>query len=216
MEISAAAVKELREKTGAGFMDCKKALGETNGDIEKAVDYLKQKGLAAALKKSGRVTAEGLVSAYVHGNGKVGVLLEVNCETDFVAKTEEFAALVKDISMHIAAASPMFVSRTEVSADVIEREKQIFIEQAKESGKPEAVAQKMVEGKLDKFLKEICLLDQPFVKNPDVTVGKLIIDAVAKLGENISIRRFSRYKVGEGIDKKVVDFASEVAAAQKV
>lgn len=216
MEISAAAVKELREKTGAGFMDCKKALGETNGDIEKAVDYLKQKGLAAAQKKSSRVTAEGLVSAYVHGTGKVGVLLEVNCETDFVAKTEEFAALVKDISMHIAASSPMFVSRNEVSADVIEREKQIFIEQAKESGKPENVVLKMVEGKLDKFLKEICLLDQPFVKNPDITIGKLVIDAVAKLGENISIRRFTRYKVGEGIEKKVVDFASEVAAAQKV
>ncbi len=215
MEISAAAVKELREKTGAGFMDCKKALGETKGDIEKAVDYLKQKGLAAAQKKSSRVTAEGLVSSYVH-SGKVGVLVEVNCETDFVAKTEEFAALVKDIAMHIAASSPMFVSRNEVSADVVDREKQIFIEQAKESGKPEAVVQKMVDGKLDKFLKEICLLDQPFVKNPDVTVGKLVIDAVAKLGENISIRRFTRYKVGEGIEKKVVDFASEVAAAQKV
>lgn len=215
MEISAAAVKELREKTGAGFMDCKKALGETKGDIEKAVDYLKQKGLAAAQKKSSRVTAEGLVSSYVHG-GKVGVMVEVNCETDFVAKTEEFAALVKDIAMHIAASSPMFVSRNEVSADVVEREKQIFIEQAKESGKPEAVVQKMVDGKLDKFLKEICLLDQPFVKNPDVTVGKLVIDAIAKLGENIAIRRFTRYKVGEGIEKKVVDFASEVAAAQKV
>lgn len=215
MEISAAAVKELREKTGAGFMDCKKALGETKGDIEKAVDYLKQKGLAAAQKKSSRVTAEGLVSSYVH-SGKVGVLVEVNCETDFVAKTEEFAALVKDIAMHIAASSPMFISRNEVSADVVEREKQIFIEQAKESGKPEAVVQKMVDGKLDKFLKEICLLDQPFVKNPDVTVGKLVIDAIAKLGENISIRRFTRYKVGEGIEKKVVDFASEVAAAQKV
>lgn len=215
MEISAAAVKELREKTGAGFMDCKKALGETKGDIEKAVDYLKQKGLAAAQKKSSRVTAEGLVSSYVH-SGKVGVLLEVNCETDFVAKTEEFAALVKDIAMHIAASSPMFVSRNEVSADVVEREKQIFIEQAKESGKPEAVVQKMVDGKLDKFLKEICLLDQPFVKNPDITVGKLVIDAIAKLGENIAIRRFTRYKVGEGIEKKVVDFASEVAAAQKV
>lgn len=214
MEISANAVKELREKTGAGIMDCKKALAQTSGDIAKAVDFLKEKGLAAAAKKATRVASEGLVTSYVHG-GKVGVLLEVNCETDFVAKTEDFANLVKDIAMHIAAMSPQFVNRNEVSADIIEKEKEIFVKQAKESGKPDHVIQKMVEGKIDKFLKDICLLDQPFVKNPDITIGKLVIDAIAKLGENVSVRRFVRFKVGEGIEKKTADFASEVAAAQK-
>lgn len=214
MEISANAVKELREKTGAGIMDCKKALAQTGGDIAKAADFLKEKGLAAAAKKATRVASEGLVTSYVHG-GKVGVLLEVNCETDFVAKTEDFANLVKDIAMHIAAMSPQFVNRNEVSADVIEKEKEIFVKQAKESGKPDHVIQKMVEGKIDKYLKDICLLDQPFVKNPDTTIGKLVIDAIAKLGENVSVRRFVRFKVGEGIEKKTADFASEVAAAQK-
>lgn len=215
MEISASAVKELREKTGAGIMDCKKALAETKGDVQKAVDFLKEKGLAAAQKKASRITSEGLVTSYVHG-GKVGVLLEVNCETDFVAKTDDFANLVKDIAMHIAAMSPQYVGRGEVPPGVVESEKEIFVKQAKESGKPEHVVQKMVEGKVDKFLKDICLLDQPFVKNPDITVGKLVIDAVAKLGENISVRRFVRFKVGEGIEKKTEDFASEVAAAQRV
>ncbi|MBI5643785.1 MAG: translation elongation factor Ts [Deltaproteobacteria bacterium] len=214
MEISATAVKELREKTGAGIMDCKRALAESKGDFEKAVTYLREKGLAAAAKKASRVASDGLVTSYIHGGGKVGVLLEVNCETDFVAKTDGFAALVKDIAMHIAAMSPQYVSRNEVSADVIEKEKQIYAVQARESGKPEHVIQKMVDGKLDKFFKEVCLLEQPFVKNPDATIEKLVVDAIAKLGENITVRRFVRFKVGEGIEKKSEDFAKEVAAAQ--
>jgi len=215
MEISAVAVKELREKTGAGIMDCKKALAGNGGDIEKAVTYLREKGLAAAQKKAGRVAAEGLVTSYIHAGGKVGVLLEVNCETDFVAKTGEFASLVRDIAMHIAAGNPLYVSRNEVPADVIEREKRIYAVQAKESGKPDHVVSKMVEGKVEKFYKEVCLLEQPFVKNPDITIEKLVMDAIAKLGENICIRRFSRYRVGEGIEKKSSDFAGEVVAAAK-
>ncbi len=214
MEISASNVKELREKTGAGIMDCKKALAESKGDIEKAIDYLREKGLAAAQKKAGRVTAEGLVYSYIHGGGKVGVLLEVNCETDFVAKTEGFATLVKDAAMHIAAMNPQYVGRAAVPAEVIERERQIYRAQAKESGKPQNVIEKIAEGKIDKFYKEVCLLEQPFVKNPDITIEKLVMDAIAKLGENISIRRFVRYRVGEGIEKKSADFAGEVAAAQ--
>ncbi len=214
MEISATAVKELREKTGAGIMDCKKALAESKGDVEKAVTYLREKGLAAAQKKSARAVSEGIVTAYIHGGGKVGVLLEVNCETDFVAKTDGFAALVKDIAMHIAAMSPQYVSRNEVPAEVVEKEKEIYAAQARESGKPEHVIQKMVEGKVEKFFKEVCLLEQPFVKNPDVTVEKLVVEAIAKLGENMSVRRFSRFKVGEGLEKKSKDFATEVAAAQ--
>ncbi len=214
MEISAASVKELREKTGAGIMDCKKALAESKGDIEKSINYLREKGLAAAQKKAGRVASEGLVYSYIHGGGKVGVLIEVNCETDFVAKTEGFASLVKDIAMHIAAMNPQYVSRNDVPADVIERERQIYSAQAKESGKPQNVIDKMVEGKIDKFYKEVCLLEQPFVKNPDVTIEKLVLDAIVKIGENVSIRRFVRYKIGEGIEKKSADFAGEVAAAQ--
>ena len=215
MEISASAVKELREKTGAGFMDCKKALAETQGDFEKAVSWLREKGLAAAAKKAGRVASEGIVGSYIHAGGKVGVLLEVNSETDFVAKTEGFNALVKEIAMHIAAMNPQYVRREEVPAEVVEKEKQIFEAQAKESGKPANVIQKMVEGKVEKFYKENCLLEQPFVKNPDITIEKLVIENIAKIGENISVRRFSRFRVGEGIEKKITDFAAEVAAAQK-
>jgi len=211
MEISAAAVKELREKTGAGIMDCKKALAQTQGDIEQAVTFLREKGLAAAAKKASRVAAEGIVTSYIHG-GKVGVLLEVNCETDFVAKTDGFSDLVKDIAMHIAAMNPLYVRREEVSADLIEKEREIYTNQAKESGKPDNIIQKMVDGKIDKFYKDICLLEQPFVKNPDITIEKLVIEAIAKLGENITVRRFARFKVGEGIEKKTTDFASEVAA----
>jgi elongation factor Ts len=214
MEISAAAVKELREKTGAGFMDCKKALAQTKGDIEKAVTFLREKGLAAAAKKASRVASEGIVTSYIHG-GKVGVLVEVNCETDFVAKTDGFLDLVKDVAMHIAAMNPLYVRREEVPAELVEKEKEIYAHQAKESGKPENVIQKMVDGKIEKFFKEICLLEQPFVKNPDVTIEKLIVEAVAKLGENITVRRFARFKVGEGIEKKTTDFASEVASLQK-
>jgi len=211
MEISAAAVKELREKTGAGIMDCKKALAQTQGDIEQAVTFLREKGLAAAAKKASRVAAEGIVTSYIHG-GKVGVLLEVNCETDFVAKTDGFSDLVKDIAMHIAAMNPLYVRREEVSADLIEKEREIYTNQAKESGKPDNIIQKMVDGKIEKFYKDICLLEQPFVKNPDITIEKLVIEAIAKLGENITVRRFARFKVGEGIEKKTTDFASEVAA----
>ncbi|HBG47888.1 MAG TPA: translation elongation factor Ts [Deltaproteobacteria bacterium] len=214
MEISAAAVKELREKSGAGIMDCKKALAETKGDIEKAVSFLREKGLAAAQKKASRLASEGIVGSYIHG-GKVGVLLEVNCETDFVAKTEGFSAIVREIAMHIAAMNPQYVTRQEVPADVVESEKRIYEAQAKESGKPDHVIAKMVEGKLEKFYKEACLLEQPFVKDPDKTIEKLVIENIAKLGENISIRRFTRFKVGEGLEKKVTDFAAEVAAAQK-
>ncbi len=214
MEISATAVKELREKTGAGIMDCKKALAESKGDIENATTYLREKGLAAAQKKASRAASEGIVTAYIHSGGKVGVLLEVNCETDFVAKTDGFAALVKDIAMHIAAMSPLYVNRNEVPAGVIEKEKEIYAVQARESGKPEQVIRKMVEGKVEKFFKEVCLLEQPFVKNPDMTIEKLVMEAIVKLGENISVRRFSRFKVGEGLEKKSKDFATEVAAAQ--
>lgn len=214
MEISAGAVKELRESTGAGIMDCKKALAASGGDMEKALTYLREKGLAAAQKKAARVASDGLVTAYIHSGGKVGVIVEVNCETDFVAKTDGFSALSKDIAMHIAAMSPQYVRRAEVPADVIEKEKEIFRVQAKESGKPDNVIVKMIDGKIEKFYKEVCLLEQPFAKNPDVTIEKLVMDAVAKLGENITVRRFTRFKVGEGIEKKAQDFASEVAAAQ--
>ena len=214
MSISASAVKELREKTGAGIMDCKRALSTNNGDVEKAITFLREKGLAAAQKKAGRVAADGLVLSYIHGGGKVGVLIEVNCETDFVAKTDGFADLVRDIALHVAALSPQYVRREDVPADIIEKEKAIYAAQARESGKPEQVIQKMIDGKLEKFFKEVCLLEQPFVKNPDQSVEKLIIESVARLGENITVRRFARFKVGEGIEKETTDFASEVAAFQ--
>lgn len=215
MEITAVLVKELRDKTGAGIIDCKKALAEAKGDIGNAVTFLREKGLAAAQKRAGKVTAEGLVSSYIHGGGKVGVLLEVNCETDFVAKTGDFSSLVKDIAMHIAAMNPLYVSRKDVPEDVVRKEREIYSVQARESGKPEQVIAKMVDGKVEKYFKEVSLLEQPFVKNPDMTVEKLIIDSIAKIGENISVRRFSRYKVGEGIEKKTADFAGEVAATVK-
>jgi len=214
MGISAKTVKELREKTGAGFMDCKKALTETDGDLEKAIVYLREKGLSAAQKKAGRVTAEGLVYAYIHAGGKLGVLVEVNCETDFVARNEDFVALVHDIAMHIAAMAPQYVSRSEVPAEVIEAEKAIYVAQAKETGKPDHVIEKIVEGKIDKFLKGICLLEQPFVKDPDKTIEKLIVENVARIGENITVRRFARFKVGEGIEKKEDDLQKEVEALQ--
>jgi elongation factor Ts len=214
MEISALQVKELREKTGAGIMDCKKALADTKGDIEEAITSLREKGLAAARKKAGRTAAEGIVYSYIHGGGKIGVLVEVNCETDFVAKTPDFAALVKDIAMHIAALNPLYVRRADVPEDVVEKERKIFEAQARESGKPAHVIEKMVDGKVAKFFKEVCLLEQPFVKDPQIAIEKLVIDAVAKIGEKISVRRFARYKVGEGIEKKSVDLASEVAAMQ--
>ena len=208
--ISASSVKELRERTGAGMMDCKKALTETNGDIEKAIDYLREKGLAAAAKKAGRVASEGIVEAYIHGGGRIGVLVEVNCETDFVAKTDDFKVFVKDIAMHIAAANPQYLSKEEVPESIIAHEREVFKAQALNEGKPEKIIEKMVEGRIEKYYKEICLLEQAFIKDPDKTVSGMVTERIAKIGENISIRRFVRYQLGEGIEKKSDDFASEV------
>ena len=192
-EITAALVKELRERTGAGMMDCKKALAATEGDMDKAIDFLREKGLAAAAKKAGRIAAEGLVESYIHGGGRIGVLVEVNCETDFVAKTDAFKSLVKDIAMHIAAANPSYLRREEVPAAELEHEKM----------------------GIEKYYKEVCLLEQPFVKDPDKTISDLITESIAKIGENIAIRRFTRYQLGEGIEKKQEDFAAEVMSFVK-
>ena len=211
MEFTAKDVMELRGRTGAGMMDCKKALTATNGDMEKAIDFLREKGLAAAAKKQSRIAAEGIVDSYIHMGGKVGVLLEVNCETDFVAKTDEFKELVHDIALQIAAAAPEYVSRDDVRADHLEHEKEILAAQARNEGKPENIIEKMVQGRVDKFYKEVCLLEQPFVKNPDITIEQLINEKIAKIGEKISVRRFVRYKMGEGLEKKVNDLAAEVA-----
>ena len=196
MAITAEQVKELRDRTGAGIMDCKKILTEAEGDMEKAIELLKQKGMAKAAKKAGRIAAEGLVDAYIH-NGKYGALVEVNSETDFVAKNDDFKTFVRDIAMHVAAAAPQYVKREDVP-------------EAIEEGKPEAIAEKIVEGRMDKFYSEICLLDQPFVKDPDKTVGQLLTEFIAKIGENIVIRRFVRFERGEGIEKKEENFAEEV------
>jgi elongation factor Ts len=209
-EITASMVKELREQTGAGMMDCKKALGEAGGDMEKAVDWLRQKGIAAAAKKSSRAATEGTVGSYIHAGGKIGVLVEVNCETDFAARNELFQQVVKDVAMHIAAAQPVAVRREEIPGDLIEREKAVYKAQALESGKPENIVDKIVQGRVDKYYKEVCLLEQPFVKDPDKTVEQYLTDAVAKIGENISVRRFARYVLGEGLEKKQDDFAEEV------
>lgn len=213
--VTAEMVKELRERTGVGMMDCKKALVATNGDIEKAIDELRTKGLAKAAKKASRVASEGVVISYIHGGGRIGVLVEVNCETDFVGKTADFKQLAYDIAMQIAASNPEFVSREEVPASVIEHEKEVLKAQALEEGKPEKVVDKMVEGRLDKFYKERCLLEQPFIKDPDKTVQELIHANIAKIGENINVRRFVRYELGEGIDKEQSDFAAEVMAQIK-
>lgn len=210
-EITAALVKELRERTGAGMMDCKKALSATEGDLEKAIDFLREKGLAAAAKKAGRVAAEGLVEAYIHGGGRIGVLVEVNCETDFVAKTDAFKELVKDIAMHIAATNPSYLKREEVPTAELEHEQAVLAEQARNEGKPEKIIEKMVSGRIEKYYKEVCLMEQPFVKDPDKTISDLITESIAKIGENISIRRFTRYQLGEGIEKKEENFAEEVA-----
>ncbi|MGI6778288.1 MAG: translation elongation factor Ts [Acetivibrionales bacterium] len=208
--INASMVKELRERTGAGMMDCKKALTEANGNMDKAIELLREKGLAAAAKKSGRIAAEGMVDAYIHGDGRIGVLVEVNIETDFAAKNEDFRAFVKDIAMQIAASKPEYVSREEVPAEVVEKEKEILKAQALNEGKPEKVVDKMVEGRIEKFYKEICLLDQPFIKDPDKTVQQLLTEKISTIGENIKIRRFVRYERGEGIQKKEENFADEV------
>ncbi|MDP4126351.1 MAG: translation elongation factor Ts [Bacillota bacterium] len=208
--ISAALVKELRERTGAGMMDCKKALTECDGDMEKASDFLREKGRAAAAKKEGRVAAEGTVEAYIHGGGRIGVLLEVNCETDFVARGDEFKALVRDLGMHIAAANPQYLNKEEVPAEVLQHEKDILKAQALNEGKPEKIVEKMVEGRIEKFYKEVCLLEQPFVKDPDKSVRELVLDKTAKIGERIVVRRFTRYELGAGIEKRQDDFAADV------
>ncbi len=212
MTISAAQVSELRKVTGAGLMDCKKALAETGGDQEKAIDYLRKKGLAAASKKAGRVASEGIVGSYIHAGGKIGVLVEVNCETDFVAKNEAFQVFVKDVAMHIAAAAPQFVRREEVPAELLDREKDIYRAKAKETGKPDNIIEKIVEGQISKFYGEICLLEQAFVKDQDKTIQAYLNETIASIGENMSIRRFSRFVLGEGLAKKESDFAAEVAA----
>jgi elongation factor Ts len=201
MELNATVVKELREKTGAGFMDCKKALAETGGNLERAVDYLRQKGLAAAAKKADRVAADGAVGAYVHPGGKIGVLVEINCQTDFVARTTEFQTLLKDMAMQIAAASPHYVKREEVPGDEIAKEREIYYRQALESGKPEKVIEKIVEGKMERFYCEVCLLEQSFIKDPDRKVSDIINDAITRMGEKIEVRRFARYHLGEGVQK---------------
>ncbi|NLX86224.1 MAG: translation elongation factor Ts [Clostridiales bacterium] len=210
--VTAAMVKELRERTGAGMLDCKKALEKTDGDIEKAIDLLREKGLAAAAKKAGRITAEGMVGSYIHMGGRIGVLIEVNCETDFVAKTEGFKDFVKNMAMQVAASKPLYVSRDEVPGDVLEKEKQILRQQALNEGKPEKIVDKMVEGRIEKFFKETCLLEQPYIRDPEVSVQQVLTETIAKIGENISIRRFVRYEMGEGLQKKEENFAEEVMA----
>ncbi len=215
-EITASAVKSLREKTGAGMMDCKSALTEANGDEAQAVEILRKKGMASADKKSGRVTSEGAVGSYIHMGGKVGVMVEVNCESDFVSRGEEFQQLVKDVAMHIAATDPRFLNREEVPADILEKEREILLEQLKNdpknASKPEDVLNKIIEGRLNKFYEDNVLVDQPFVKDPSKTVGELVKEKISSIKENISIRRFTRYKMGEGIEKKQDDFAAEVAS----
>jgi elongation factor Ts len=212
MEVSAAMVKELRERTGAGMMDCKNALVSCEGDVEKAIDELRAKGLAKAAKKAGRIASEGLVVSYIHGGGRIGVLVEVNCETDFVAKTPEYKQLAYDIAMQIAASNPTYVRREEVPAVEMERERQVLRAQALEEGKPEKIIEKMIDGRIEKYYKENCLMEQPFIKDPDKTVEQLIHETIARIGENVNVRRFARYEVGEGIEKEKADFASEVMA----
>ena len=212
MEITSSMVKDLRERTGAGMMDCKKALVECEGNVDKAIDYLREKGIAKAAKKAGRIAAEGLVDSYIHMGGRIGVLLEVNCETDFVAKTDNFKSLVHDIAMHIAAANPQYVRREEVPTDSLEKEKEVLRVQALNEGKPEKIVDRMVEGRVEKYYKEICLMEQPYVKDPDKTIGDLIGEATATIGEKITIRRFVRYERGEGLEKRQDNFAEEVMA----
>ena len=210
-DITAAMVKELRERTQAGMMDCKKALVETDGDMEKAVAYLREKGLAAAAKKAGRVAAEGAVESYIHMGGKIGVLVEVNCETDFVAKTDAFKELCHDVALQVAAAAPLYVNKEDVPADVLEQEKKTLRNQALNEGKPEKIVDRMVEGRIEKYYKDFCLMEQPFVKNPDITIATRVNEATLASGEKISIRRFVRYECGEGIEKKESNLAEEIA-----
>ncbi|HUS32535.1 MAG TPA: translation elongation factor Ts [Kofleriaceae bacterium] len=215
MEVTATAIKDLRERTGAGMADCKKALTETSGDMDKAIDYLRAKGLAKAAKKAGREATEGAVVSYIHAGGRIGVLVEVNCETDFVARNEDFMGFTRDVAMQIAAMAPQFVRKEEIPAEYVEKEKAVLIAKAKEdpknANKPDQILSKITEGQVTKWMKEICLLDQPFVKDNDKTIEQLQQELVAKIGENIKIRRFVRFELGEGLEKKKSDFAAEVA-----
>src|SRR6266478_3281048 len=219
-DTSAAAIKALRDKTGAGMMECKRALTEAEGHEERAIEILRERGLASAKKKEGRVAAEGVVGSYIHMGGKVGVLVEVNCETDFAARSDEFQQLVKDIAMHIAAAEPRNVSREEITTATLDKERDIARAQArndpKNANKPEQVIDKIVEGRLNKFYEEVVLLDQPFIKDPAKTVGELVTEKIAKTGEKVTIRRFARYKMGEGLEKRAEDFGDEVAKLAEV
>ena len=210
MDITADQVKVLREKTGVGIMDCKRALVEAEGDVQKASDILREKGLAAAAKKSGRITAEGLVESYIHGGGRIGVLVEVNIETDFAAKNDEFKQFVKEICLQICASRPEYITKEEVPASILEKEKEILRAQALNEGKPEKIIEKMVEGRIEKFYKEFCLLEQPWIKDDSKTIGQLLTEKIARIGENINIRRFVRFERGEGIEKKNECFADEV------
>ncbi len=196
MSITAKMVKDLRDKTSAGMMDCKKALNETDGDMEKAVDLLRQKGLAVAAKRAGRETSEGTIETYIHAGGKIAAMVELSCESDFVAKTDGFKEFARELALHIAAVNPVAISREEVPEDIVAREKEIYVQQALDSGKPENIVEKIVGGKMEEFLKEICLLDQPYVKNPDFTIQEMITDLIGKMGESISVKRFSRFQVG--------------------
>ena len=212
MAITAAQVKELREATGVGMMECKKALTETNGDMDKAMEWLRKKGIASAEKKAGRVAAEGVVEAYIHMGGKIGVMVEVNCETDFVAKTPEFHAFVRDIAMHIAAANPTYLNREEVPAEILDKEREILRAQALNEGKPEKIGDKMVEGRIEKYYKEVCLLEQPFVKDPDKSIAKLMGEVAKEIGAELNVVSFERFERGEGIEKRKDNFAEEIAA----
>lgn len=212
MAITAADIAKLRGQTGAGMLDCKKALDESNGDIDKALDWLRKRGIAKAAKRADKVAAEGTVASYIHGAGKVGVLVEVNCETDFVAKNDQFQELVRDIALHIAAVAPRFVARQDVPMDVVEKEKDIYREQMKQEGKPAEMIEKIIEGKLGKFYSDICLLEQPFIKDEDKTVETLLTEKSGEIGEKINVRRFIRYELGEGIEKEQTNFVDEVNA----
>ncbi|MBY9081916.1 translation elongation factor Ts [Paenibacillus sp. HN-1] len=215
MAVDAKSVKELRERTGAGMLDCKKALEEANGDLTKAIEILREKGLSAAANKAGRAATEGVVESYIHAGGRIGVLVEINCETDFVGKTDQFKDFARDIAMQIAAAAPRFVRREEVPAEEVEKEKEILKAQALNEGKPEKIIEKMVEGRINKFYEEHCLLEQAFIKDPDKTISNLLNEKISTIGENISIRRFVRYELGEGLEKKVDNFVEEVMAQVK-
>jgi elongation factor Ts len=215
MAVTAQAVKELREKTGAGMLDCKKALEEANGDMVKASEILREKGLAAAAKKGDRIATEGIVDSYIHGGGRIGVLVEVNCETDFVAKTDAFREFVRDIAMQIAATNPLYISREDVPQEALDKEREILRAQALKEGKPAHIVDKMVEGRLGKYYEENCLLDQAFIKDPDKTISTLLNEKIATIGEKISIRRFVRYELGEGMEKKQDNFVEEVMAQVK-